>query len=249
MRSLGDSGSRTQGGGRERTTCARPLPPPPLPPPSSAAPGAACVLVLCGPGTSFVKLQLRSGGGEREEQITSNVGLNSFLVALGRFVKNVIEGNKVNRALRQSERCRPCWGSPSVEVFHGNGHGLCMCYMLWLVRRGISGGGGGEPALGTGFAERAEWRQTSSGGGGPNPEATSAWGAGEGLRLRGEALMAALGSLRSVCATARSPRGQKCSVSDSSVRTRVLHSLETAPSAFLQRQFPSSSELPVGLPW
>lgn len=50
------------------------------------------------------------GGGEREEQITSNVGLNSFLVALGRFVKNVIEGNKVNRALRQSERCRPCWG-------------------------------------------------------------------------------------------------------------------------------------------
>lgn len=139
------------------------------------------------------------GGGEREEQITSNVGLNSFLVALGRFVKNVIEGNKVNRALRQSERCRPCWGSPSVEVFHGNGHGLCMCYMLWLVRRGISGGGGGEPALGTGFAERAEWRQTSSGGGGPNPEATSAWGAGEGLRLRGEALMAALGSLRSVC--------------------------------------------------
>ena len=128
-----------------------------------------------------------------------------------------------------------------MEVFHGNGHGLCMCYMLWLVRRGISGGGGGEPALGTGFAERAEWRQPSSGGGGPNPEATSAWGAGEGLRLRGEALMAALGSLRSVCATARSPRGQKCSFSDSSVQTRVLHSLETAPSAFLQRQFPSSS--------
>ncbi|XP_055431087.1 small ubiquitin-related modifier 2 isoform X4 [Bubalus kerabau] len=58
MRSLGDSGSRTQGGGRERTTCARPLPPPPLPPPSSAAPGAACVLVPCGPGTSFVKRQL-----------------------------------------------------------------------------------------------------------------------------------------------------------------------------------------------
>ena len=58
MRSLGDSGSRTQGGGRERTTGARPLPPPPLPPPSSAAPGAACVLVRCGPGTSFVKRQL-----------------------------------------------------------------------------------------------------------------------------------------------------------------------------------------------
>uniref|UniRef100_A0A8I5R1I7 Small ubiquitin-related modifier 2 n=1 Tax=Papio anubis TaxID=9555 RepID=A0A8I5R1I7_PAPAN len=55
----GGSCSRTQGGGRERTTCAHPLPRPPLPPPSSAALGAACVLVWCGPGTSFVKRQLR----------------------------------------------------------------------------------------------------------------------------------------------------------------------------------------------
>lgn len=41
------------------------------------------------------------GGGEREERITCNVGPNSSLGALGRFVKTVIEGSKVNRALRQ----------------------------------------------------------------------------------------------------------------------------------------------------
>ncbi|XP_021116531.1 small ubiquitin-related modifier 2 [Heterocephalus glaber] len=44
--------------GQEEVGVACPLPRPPLLPPS-ATPGAACVLVRYGPGTSFVKRQLR----------------------------------------------------------------------------------------------------------------------------------------------------------------------------------------------
>lgn len=104
-------------------------------------------------------------------------------------------------------------------------------------------------------AENQRWEQDlleeqsgdrqALGVGGPNPEATSAWGAGEGLRLRGEALMAALGSLRSVCATAaRSPRGQKCSVSDSLLPFAICTRWKRRLSAFLQRLFPSLSLVP-----
>ena len=104
-------------------------------------------------------------------------------------------------------------------------------------------------------AENQRWEQDlleeqsgdrqALGVGGPNPEATSAWGAGEGLRLRGEALTAALGSLRSVCATAAgSPRGQKCSVSDSCLPFAICTRWKRRLSAFLQWLFPSSSLVP-----
>lgn len=137
--------------------------------------------------------------------------LNSFLVALGRSVKKVmkrreVEGPETAKALQALLGGRP-------QPRHSAGR-------LWGLRVlcALAGGGGREPAVGTGFAERAAWRQREEqAGSGVKPRGHVCLGEPGRACVRGGSVAASRGARfsRERVRHHAAPRGQECPISDS----------------------------------